>query len=108
MSTSKKRFGTKQIAITAMLLAICIVFQFMKNWSVFITGPIINACIVLAVLTVNLPCALILSAITPVTAFFIASSPVMQAVPTVIPLIALGNMVMAVALQLLLKLELIK
>ena len=59
------KFGTKQITITAVLLAICIVSQVFKNIHVLITGPIVNLCIVLAVLMVNLPCGIILSIITP-------------------------------------------
>ena len=50
MDTTKKIFGTREIATTAILLAICIVSQIFKNLSIFITGPIINTCIVLAVL----------------------------------------------------------
>ena len=66
MEISKENnFGTRQIATTAVLLAICIVSQVFKNLSVFITGPIVNTCIVLAVLMVNLPCGIILSIITP-------------------------------------------
>lgn len=82
---------TKQIAITAILLAICIASQFFKNLSVYITGPIINLCMVLAVMTSGLMWGLILAVITPVTAFLIAASPVMTAVPGIIPLIMLGN-----------------
>ena len=103
MNENKKSFGVKEIATTALLLALCIVSQVFKNLSVFITGPIINTCIVLTVLLVNLPCALVLSVITPVTAFFIAASPVMQAVPGIIPLIMLGNAVLAVAAYFLFK-----
>ena len=103
MNDQKKSFGVKEIAVTALLLAICIVSQVFKNLSVFITGPIINTCIVLTVLMVNLPCALVLCAITPVTAFFIAASPVMQAVPGIIPLIMLGNAVLAVTAYFLFK-----
>ena len=103
MNDQKKSFGVKEIAVTALLLAICIVSQVFKNLSVFITGPIINTCIVLTVLLVNLPCALVLCAITPVTAFFIAASPVMQAVPGIIPLIMLGNAVLAVTAYFLFK-----
>lgn len=103
MENKDKKFGAKQIAITAMLLAVCLISQIFKNLSVFITGPIINACIVLAVLIVNLPCALILSVITPVTAFIITASPVMKAVPGIIPLIMLGNASLAVAVHFLMK-----
>lgn len=93
------KFGAKQIATTAILLAICIISQFFKNLSIFITGPIINTCIVMAVLMVNLPCGIILSIITPVTAYIIAASPVMTAVPAIIPFIMLGNIVLAVAVH---------
>lgn len=99
----EKYFGTKQIAITAILLAICIVSQVFKNLSVFITGPVINACLVLAVALVNLPCAIILSVITPVTAYFIAASPVMTAVPGILILIMIGNIVLVVSTYFLLR-----
>jgi hypothetical protein len=104
----RKYLGTKQIAITAVLLAICIISQIFKNLSIFITGPIVNTCLVIAVLAVNLPCGIILSIITPVTAYFIAASPVMQMVPGIIPLIMCGNIVLVVAVEFLLKKELNK
>ncbi|RKM63253.1 ECF transporter S component [Butyrivibrio sp. XB500-5] len=100
---NERKFGTGQIAITAVLLAICIISQVFKNLSVFITGPIINACIALAVLMVNLPCGIVLSIITPITAYFIAASPVMAAVPAMIVFIMLGNIVLAVLTEVLLK-----
>ena len=87
---------TKQIAVTAILLAICIASQFLKSLSVYITGPIVNLCLILAVMTAGLMWGLILAVITPVTAFLIAASPVMTAVPGIIPLIMLGNAVLAV------------
>lgn len=90
------KITTKQIAITGILLAICIVSQFFKNLSTFITGPIINACLIIAVLTAGLLCALILSVITPVTAFIITGSPVMAAVPAMIPMVMLGNAILVV------------
>jgi len=104
MERSKENnFGTRQIATTAVLLAICIVSQVFKNLSVFITGPIVNTCIVLAVLMVNLPCGIILSIITPVTAYMIAMSPVMMAVPAIIIFIMFGNIVLAVTVEFLFK-----
>lgn len=87
---------TKQIAVTAVLLAICIASQMFKNLSVYITGPVVNLCLVLAVMIPGLKWGIILAMITPVTAFFIAPSPVMQAVPGIIPLIMLGNIVLVV------------
>ena len=70
--------------------------------------PLIAACIVLAVLVVGLPCGIILSVITPVTAYFIAASPVMMAVPGIVPLIMLGNIVLAVSVHFLLKKNMVK
>lgn len=57
------KISTKQITTTAVLLAICIVSQFFKNASVYITGPIINACLILAVLSVGTACGLILAVV---------------------------------------------
>ena len=44
------KLTTKQITTTAVLLAICIVSQFFKNLSVYLTGPIINAALILTVI----------------------------------------------------------
>ncbi|NBH27127.1 ECF transporter S component [Lachnospiraceae bacterium] len=85
------KLSTRQIAATAALLAICIVSQFFKNTSVFITGPIINACIILAGLSSGLSCGIILSVITPITSFFISGSPVMSSIPAIIPCVMVGN-----------------
>ncbi len=93
---NSKKPLTRQIAITAILLAICISSQFFKSLSVYITGPIVNLCLILAVITAGLMWGLILAVITPVTAFIIAASPVMSAVPGIIPLIMLGNVVLVV------------
>ena len=87
---------TRQIAITAILLAICIASQVFKNLSVYITGPVVNLSLVLAVMIPGLKWGIILAMITPITAFIIAPSPVMQAVPGIIPLIMLGNIVLVV------------
>lgn len=91
MSKDKTKDLTRQIAITAILLAVCMASQFFKSLSVYITGPIINLCTVLVTLTAGLAWGLALAVITPVTAFFIAASPVMTAVPGILPLIMLGN-----------------
>lgn len=106
MEKKTRLISTKQLTTTGILLAICIVSQYFKNLSIFITGPIINACIVMAVLTVNLPCAIILSIITPITAYILAASPVMMAVPAILVFIMLGNIVLAVTVFFLLKKDL--
>ena len=90
----KKKITAKEIAITGLMLAICIVSQFFKNTSIFITGPIVNACLILCTLAAGLVPGLILSAITPITAFFITGNPVMAAIPLMIVMIMLGNMIL--------------
>lgn len=91
----------KQIAATAVLLALCIVSQLFKNASVYITGPVVNACIILAGLSMGLPCGIILSIITPITAFLIAGSPIMSAIPAIIPCIMVGNILLVTCVCLL-------
>lgn len=88
------KINTKKLAQAALLLSLCIVSQFFKNLSVYITGPIINACLIIAVLAVGLSWALVLCAITPVTSFFITGSPIMAGIPAVIPAIMAGNAIL--------------
>ena len=54
------KIKTKQITVTAIMLAICLVSQFFKNLSVYITGPIINAALILTVLYAGMACGIIL------------------------------------------------
>lgn len=92
---------TKAIAYAAILLAVCICSQFFKNLSVYITGPIINACLIVCVMTAGLGYAIALSVITPVTSFIITGSPIMAAIPLIIPCVMLGNAVLVVSVALL-------
>lgn len=94
---------TKQITTTAVLLAICIVSQFFKNASVYITGPVINACLIIAVLTAGTACGIILSVVTPVTAYLITGSPIMSAIPAIIPCVMIGNIILVLGVALLTK-----
>lgn len=98
---SVMKLKTRQITITAILLAICIVSQFFKNLSVYLTGPVINAALILTVLYAGLACGIILSIITPVTSFFITGSPVMAAIPAMFPCIMIGNIILVAAVALL-------
>ena len=85
----------RQLAQSALLLAICIISQYFKNFSVYITGPVVNTVIIIAVLAVGLWSALIISIIAPVTAFFFTGSPIMAAIPLMFPAIMAGNTVLA-------------
>lgn len=95
------KLTTKQITTTAVLLAICIVSQFFKNLSVYLTGPIINAALILTVIYAGPVCGIILSIITPITSFFITGSPIMAAIPAMFPCIMIGNIILVVAVALL-------
>lgn len=97
------KLRTKQITMTAAMLAVCIISQVFKNISVFITGPIINACIILTVMYAGLTAGVILSVITPLTSYFITGGGVMAAIIGVNPFagimmivsIMIGNVILA-------------
>ncbi len=90
------KLSTRQLAQTALLLAICIASRFFKNLSVYITGPVVNTTIIIAVLAVGLWSGLFISVIAPITAFFISGSPIMAAIPLMFPAVMGGNMILAV------------
>ena len=95
-----KKFNTKSLTYAAALLAICIVSQFCKNLSVYITGPIINTCLIICVLTAGLWPAIAISIITPITSFLITGSPIMAAIPLIIPCVMAGNCLLVLAVYL--------
>lgn len=89
------KLSTKQLVQTALLLAICIASQYFKNLSVYITGPIVNTTIIIAVLAAGLWSGLLISIIAPITAFFFTGSPIMAAIPLMFPVIMAGNAILA-------------
>lgn len=97
------KLKTRQITVTAILLAICIVSQLFKNLSVYLTGPIVNAALILTVIYAGPVCGIILSIVTPITSFFITGSPVMAAIPVMFPCIMIGNIILVGAVALLRK-----
>lgn len=92
------RTQTKNLTVTAMMLALCIVAQCFKNLSAaYITGPVVNLAIIICTLYCGLSYGTILAVITPITAFFITGSPLIAACPLILPCIMIGNEVMAAA-----------
>lgn len=91
------KLTTKQLVQTALLLAICIASQYFKNLSVYITGPIVNTTIIIAVLAVGLWSGLLISIVAPVTAFFFTGSPIMAAIPLMFFVVMAGNAILAFA-----------
>ena len=94
------KITTKQIAQTGLLLALCIASQFLKNTSVYITGPIVNVTIIIAVLAVGLGSGILISVIAPVTSYLITASPLISAIPWIMPMIMIGNCILAVCVWL--------
>lgn len=88
---------TRQLTLTALLLALCIASQFLKNTSVYLTGPVINCILILATVFCGLWSAVALSLITPLTSWLITGSPLMSAIPMIVPCIMAGNVILAVS-----------
>ena len=88
--------NTKTIARTGALLAICIVFQLFKGVSVYITGPAVNAVIIIAVLSAGFLSGTIIAVIAPLVAFLVGATPILQMIPLMLPVIMFGNWLMAV------------
>lgn len=85
---------TRKLVVAALMLAIAVASMFLKNTSVFITGPIVNTCLMLTALFSGIWYGLILAVVTPLFSFLITGSPVMAAVPMIMPMIMIGNAIL--------------
>lgn len=83
---------TKQLVLTALLLAVCIVFQSLKGISVYITGSAVNTVLVMATLAVGTSGGVFLAVATPLIAYFLGLTPILQMIPLMIIVIMLGNL----------------
>lgn len=97
------KINTRQLVQTALLLALCIVFQCLKGFSVYITGSAVNAVLIIATLSVGLYSGLLIAVIAPIVAFFLGATPIMNLIPWMIPIIMTGNSIIVVAVWLLQK-----
>lgn len=86
-----KKITTKQLTTTALLLALCIVFQSMKGLSVYLTGSAVNCILVIATLYCGLLSGTCIAILTPVVAFFIGATPIINAIPLMMFVIMVGN-----------------
>lgn len=91
---------TKQITITAVMLALSIVvIQFIKlplsisGQSVGFSGALINLILIVDTLYCGLVSGIFLSLIIPVLSFVLTASPVISSVPLILPCIMIGNVV---------------
>lgn len=78
---------------TALLLALCVASQFLKNLSPYITGPVINCILAVAALSCGFWSGAVLSVVTPLTSWLITGSPIMSAYPAIVPAIMAGNLI---------------
>lgn len=95
-----KRITTKQLTTTALLLAMCIVFQALKSLSVYITGSAVNCILVIATIYCGLFSGTCIAILTPVIAYFIGATPVINMIPLMLPVIMLGNEVLVLCIWL--------
>ncbi len=86
-----KRISTKQLTTTALLLALCIVFQCMKGISVYLTGSAVNCILVITTLCCGFFSGTCIAILTPVVAYFIGATPIMNMIPLMMFVIMLGN-----------------
>lgn len=96
----KGKFTVRQLTITAMLLAMCIVFQMMKSWSVYLTGSAVNCILVVAAVTCGFYSGSVIALLTPVIAFFIGATPIVNALTLMMLVIMVGNELLVLAVHL--------
>ena len=89
---------TKKIAEAGLLFAIILVMQTIKNISAFISGPVINAVLVIAALELGIWWGVAFSVLTPLTSILIAPASPMTAMTYAtygvnLPIIMIGNII---------------
>lgn len=94
----KNTFSTRRIVTGGVLLALMIASMFLKNLSVYITGPIVNTVLIIATLTLGPAIGIILSIIAPVVSFLITASYIIAGIPLIMPAIMIGNIILCVAI----------
>lgn len=96
-----RRISTKQITTTALLLALCIVFQSMKGLSIYLTGSAVNCILVIATLFCGVFSGTCIAVLTPVVAYFIGATPIMNMIPLMMVVIMIGNELLVLGVWLL-------
>ena len=94
----KSSVNIKWLTRSAILLAVALVFQ-LGGFPQFITGPVINTVLYLAVILVGVSSGILIGILTPVIAFMTGILPPVLA--PMIPFIAIGNGLLAVVFSLL-------
>jgi len=94
MTEKKPVFTAKSLALTAVLLALCILFQCLKSFSVYITGSAVNAILVLATLYCGLAGGLAIAVLSPVVAAILGATPIINMIPLMMVVIMVGNAIL--------------
>lgn len=87
------KISVQMLTRSALLLALCVAVQQFKGLSQFITGPLVNAILIIAVLYIGLWSGLAIAVLSPLFALLINPAPIMQLVPQMAVVIAVGNAV---------------
>ncbi len=90
----KQTFTTKQLTTTALLLALCVIFQTLKGSSPampYLTGSVVNCILIVATLYCGILSGTFIALITPVIAYFMGGTPIMNMIPLMMPVIMIGN-----------------
>lgn len=88
------KVNVRLLCRTALLLALCVASQFLKNTSVYLTGPVINAILILATLSCGFFSGAVIAVLTPLTSWWITGSPIMSANPAIVPAVMGGNLLL--------------
>ena len=88
--------NTRDIVLTAMLLALCVIFQSMKGFSVYLTGSAVNAILIMATMAVGLAGGTVIAVLTPIIAYFMGATPILKMIPVMMLVIMLGNFILVV------------
>ncbi len=94
----KKNSALMFITRTAIFLALLIAVQFFtRSLGQWVTGSLVNLILVMSVITCGLWSAVTVAAVSPLLAFFMGIGP---ALPHILPVVALGNVVIVAAVWL--------
>ncbi len=84
---------TRAVTRTALLLALAIASQFLKNVSIYITGPIVNCILIIAAMYCGIGSGVFLSIVLPISSWLITASPIMSTMPVIVPCVMVGNLI---------------
>ncbi len=90
-SKGKLMMKTRNLAITATMLAIALVFQLgFAQFSQPLVGPLVNMTLFLTTALVGIPAGILVGCCTPVAAFVLGIMPVLP----LLPVVAVGNVIL--------------